>query len=1045
MSGPFTDRQRRELAGRARTFHERRDGPANVPETDPPIAPERVVEAWREQFLDEAAFHARLEYEGLTTDDIREATRATHWPPDEPLPDWVSSVEALAEYFETVAPDGDLDVDLPEETPFRPIHEAIAAYARDRLPADDVPVDATSPLLDGLVDRLMVLLSRALYVEFKSFVEYHDEELAHADPEAFDDPPTTYYRSFVDSMFGHGFANLCLEYPVLARQLVLSIAFWTDAVTETCRRIEADRPALGETFGVAGEVTELQPLADDVHGQGRFPVRVSFEGGDVVYKPRPVDAGAAFYAVLDRLEEYLSTPPVRKPRYLSRDGYGWMEPVETDELPDADAAHRYYRRAGVLACLAYVLNFTDCQYENVIATDEQPTIVDGETLFHPYADLDEGQGMHQARTMIHTTPLLTYLLPYDIDHSGELDEETFDPSAISGFGTASGPTELPDTTGPSFTAVNTDLMTVVGEPLTITTDANTPTLDGRDCPPGEHLDAMIDAFEETHETIQSLHDDGEFFASIADPDLVSGVENRFLYRTTRKYDAILRSSRAREPLRDGVRLSAEFEELSARLFGTGSDAERWWPLVPAERASLLRRDVPRLTSYTDERTLYHDGEPLDAAVDSPGIERAREHAERLDAADRSQQASLLAQAFEPLRPPDAAPPAVTATDDRLRRVAVDLFEGVLDATVEPLDTKEWVSPYSTGPIRFVPAATPLNYGKCGIALAAAALYDATGRDRYRRLVDELLGDVADALRADRDDVRLAGVNGVGSVVYTLAVVTDLLDDGTYRRQARAAARRVSPDRFDDSVAVDVMTGLAGELSGLLAYHERYGDREVLDSAVDCGEWLLDARVTHDGYEVWETFDGPATGFAHGQSGIAYSLARLSVATGERRYATAARQAFDFESDRVGTVDRERAHRGGVDKVPAWCRGRAGRALARIETGRLLGDDAMMSTARQSLEAVERADPHPFDNVCCGNLGRADVLVAGARRLDADVAVPAEPASRCLTRLDRDGGLALPGHSGAFPNVSFFDGLSGAAYTLLRQRDPEALPCVLLLE
>lgn len=1043
MSSPFTDRQRRELAGRARTFHERVAGPANVPEGDPPIPPEQVVEAWREQFADESAFQERLEHEGLTTDAIREATRATHWSPDEPLPDWVGRVERLADHFERDPPDGGFDVDLPDETPFRPVFETIAAFARDRLPEDDVPLDAVSPLLDGLVDRLRVLLCRALYVEFKSFVEHHDETLAHADPDEYEDPPTTYYRSFVDSMFGHGFPNLCLEYPVLARQLAVSIALWTDAIAETCRRIEADRPALRERFGVDGEVTALRQLADDVHGRGRFPVRVSFGDDDVVYKPRPVDAGAAFYTILDRLEEHLSTPPVRKPRYLSRDGYGWMEAVETGDIPDADAARRYYQRAGVLACLAYVLDFTDCQYENVIATDEQPTLVDGETLFHPYADLDEGQGMYQARTMIQTTPLLTYLLPYDVDHSGELDEDTFDPSAISGFGTDSGPTELPDTTAPSFTAVNTDVMTVVGEPLTIDTDPNTPTLDGEDCPPGEHVDAMVDAFEETHDAVRSLHADGEFFSSIADPDLVSGLENRFLYRTTRKYDSILRSSRAREPLRDGVRLSAEFEELSARLFGGGSDADRWWPLVPAERTSLLRRDVPRLTSYSDERTVYHDGEPLDAAVDTAGVERARELVDRLDATARSRHASLVAQAFEPMRPPVPAPPAATATDDRLRRAAVDLFEGVLEAAIEPLDGREWVSPYSTGPMRFVPAAAPLNYGKSGIALAAAALYDATGRDRYRRLVAELLEDVVEALRADGEAVRLAGVDGVGSVVYTLAVAGDLLDDGTYRRRAREAARRVTADRFDDTVAVDVMTGLAGELLGLLAYHERYGEADVLDRAVDCGEWLLDARSTHDGYDVWETFDGPATGFAHGQSGVAYSLARLAAVTGERRYATAAREAFEFESDR--DVGSERAHRGGVDREPAWCRGRAGRAVARVGAGDLLGDDAMLSAARQSLEAVERSDPHPFDNVCCGNLGRAEVLLAGARRLEVDVAVPTEPMSRCLTRLDQDGALALPGHSEAFPNVSFFDGLSGATYTLLRHRDPDALPCVLLLE
>src|SRR3712207_8377597 len=45
-------------------------------------------------------------------------------------------------------------------------------------------------------------------------------------------------------------------------------------------------------------------------------------------------------------------------------------------------ALRYYERAGMLLCLFYVLEGTDCHYENIIASGEYPVLIDTETLMH---------------------------------------------------------------------------------------------------------------------------------------------------------------------------------------------------------------------------------------------------------------------------------------------------------------------------------------------------------------------------------------------------------------------------------------------------------------------------------------------------------------------------------------------------------------------------------------------------------------------------------------------------------------------------------------
>lgn len=1042
MPDSFTEQQRRELAGRARTLHERLDGPSNVQVGDAPVAPERIVDEWRELFPDGEAFRERLALEGLSPETVREAASATHWPPDVPLPDWIETAEALVHHVETASPGDGVDLDAGDEIPFRDVLSVVAAFAREQLPRHGVLEHATPPV-EWLVERLSDLCVRPLYVEFKAFVKAHDEDLAYADPDEFDDPPREHYESFVEAMLDGGFRELCLEYPVLARQLARCLEFWVDAVAETARRVENDRSILRDEFGVRGAVTSLTPLADDVHARGRFPVRVSFETGDVVYKPRSVEAGRSFYAVLDRLDDHLSTPRIRKPGFVSRDGYGWMEPVPYEDLSDADAARRYYLRAGAVLCLAYVLGVTDCQADNVIARGEHPTLVDGETLLHPRVDLRDGATADASRELVRRTPLLTHLLPFTVGYRGEA--ESFGVSAVAGFGEASERRKLSDVTVPSIDVVNSDVMAVSDRHPAVDASTNTPSSDARDHPPAAHVDALVEGFEECHETVRSLHDDGAFLDSVAEPELLEGVENRFLLRKTSTYLSVLSSATGRAPLRDGVRLTVEFERLLPPFFDGPYDVERLLPIYAAERRALRRRDVPRLDSRTDGRALFHDGEELDATVDVAGVERCRARLDRLDAADAARQSALVRHTYQSIPGPTDAPPT-PPTDERLLAVARDLFDRTVDAAITTPRCDEWLSPTSTDPMRLIPADASLYYGRCGLALPAAALQEATGEDRYRRWVARLLDPVL-ATVAHGTQTRLGALRGVGSVVYSLSVVATLLDDDTYREAALDAARLVTADRLAADDTYDVMDGTAGALLGLLAYHERYGESSVLDRAIDCGDRLLDARDSVDGYRVWETVDDgrPVVGMAHGQSGVAYALARLGAASGERRFGAAAREAVAFETAQWSVSGAVDDHGPPARTRPNWCRGRPGRAIATLGIAGSLGDDALLADVRHDLELVAGADPHPFDNLCCGTLGRAEVLLAAERRLDERFASRTDLLGGCLARSEADGALRLPGHSPALPNVSFFDGTAGVAYSLLRHRSPDALPCVLLFE
>ncbi|WP_276299925.1 type 2 lanthipeptide synthetase LanM family protein [Halorussus lipolyticus] len=1043
----LTETERRTIAGRARTLHERLEGPANDSGGEPPIDPDRILAEWRDRFPSEDAFRERLDRDGFTEEAVREQLSATEWPAEEPLPAWLGTVEDLLDHVASASPET-VSVDVEsEEIPFSELLAALAEYARGQLPDAVVPVDTVSPMCDWLVTQLKAVCLRPLYVEFKSFVEAHDPELVDADPAEFSDPPTARYEAFLDAMFELGFKNLCLEYPVLARHAAQLIDQWVEAVAELFRRVRSDSETLRERFGVDGEVVAVEPLADDSHASGRVPVRVSFESGAVVYKPRPVDGGVTFYTILGRLDDHLSISPIETPTYVSRDEYGWMEQIDYSDLPDEPTASRYYERAGALLCLAYVLNFPDGQLENLVVDGTDPMLVDCETIFHPHVAHTERPLRTEISALTDRSVLFTSLLPWSQGDPREEDDESFS-AAVAGFGNESERTRIPSLTQPTIEATNTDVMSVRHEPVEVGVHTNTPTVEGSDQPPSEYVDEICRGFDETYETIRKLHAEDRFLSAVVTPEMVAGVENRLVYRSTVWYRSVQQSAVARNPLRDGARLSVEFEDLAVPFFDGRIETDRYWPLYGAERRALRRRDIPRLSSGPDRRTVSHDGTGLGFEADTSGYDRCRRRLDGLSATDKHRQTWLIREIFDASEPRTPAPPADDADDEEFRRAAVELFEETIEAGIETADGTGWVS-VSSGysDVSVVPADSSLYWGRGGIALTAAALHRTTGRERYRRIADEALAPIVADTIADELSVGLGGTKGVGAVVYALSVTGELLDEERYRNAASKAARTVTDDRLSGDDTFDVMEGSAGTLLGLLAHYERDGESSVLDRAVACGERLLEGRVEVDGHRIWNAGDDEVhfTGFAHGTSGIAYSLARLSAATGDSRFADAVRETLDFESS-LYSASRCNWRRSAEEDeyLDRWCHGRSGMALARIGIGECLGDDALRTEGAAALAETATGDAATIDNLCCGNFGRVETLVVGARRADGDRTDAVELARRCLARREQDGALSLPGHARSFTNPTFFDGVSGAAYALLRVDTPE-LPCVLLFE
>ena len=145
---------------------------------------------------------------------------------------------------------------------------------------------------------------------------------------------------------------------------------------------------------------------------------------------------------------------------------------------------------------------------------------------------------------------------------------------------------------------------------------------------------------------------------------------------------------------------------------------------------------------------------------------------------------------------------------------------------------------------------------------------------------------------------IGGATGLGSIVYAFAVIAKNLGDNRLLADAAAAASLFTDELIAADKQLDVMSGSAGGILGLLRLHRDTGSAAVLERAARCGAHLLaQPRLGPQGRRSWPIpgTDGKMlNGMSHGASGFAYALAALAAATGRDDFAEAAAECTAFE-------------------------------------------------------------------------------------------------------------------------------------------------------
>jgi lantibiotic modifying enzyme len=400
----------------------------------------------------------------------------------------------------------------------------------------------------------------------------------------------------------------------------------------------------------------------------------------------------------------------------------------------------------------------------------------------------------------------------------------------------------------------------------------------------------------------------------------------------------------------------------------------------------------------------------------------------------------------------------TGNRERLVEGARTIVRSIRDAARPGGDGAPcWLGPLEEGSPR-APAGPWLYGGTAGIALLLAASHRVAGEPGDRELCLAALaplrrryGDLA-AERPERVAGGIGGLIGISSLIYSFIQVGRLLDEPALIGEAHEISSLLTPEAIAGDRHLDVTQGAAGALLVLLALDRVAPGASSrgfapLELAGLCAFRLLSQRVSYEGRPpAWSSFGRPPlSGFAHGASGIALALLRLHERTGAAELRTAALAGLAYErtlySPEAGNWrDLPLPDRGLIN---AWCYGAPGIALARLRAG-LQAEDPEETAA--ALAATGRRALTPADHLCCGNMGRAEILAYAARRLgDPDLLrLALGLAFGVLQRRQANRSSPAGGETGAL-DPTFFKGEAGVAFALLHLAEPEALPFPLLLE
>lgn len=852
-------------------------------------------------------------------------------------------------------------------------------------------------------------------------------------------------------------------YPVLERRINEIIQNTIDIYKEVIERIDTDANEIMREFNIVESAFIVEHLSTDFsdsHKNGRRVFCVEFVSGEkILYKPRCLQNEIKLQEITNYFYKICNLGSYEY-CILDKGKYGWCEIVTQKDCESTEELSRYYQRIGVILFINYLLEGGDIHFENLIACNEYPVIIDAETFIGNIEGDNGKSATEKVSNLLRKSVLYSGILPfYSWNNAGDAG---INMSAISGEEGQKFPIKIPFIINPK--SVN---MRVVYDYPVSKRNHNLAMLKGKFIQPSEFADKIIQGFKSAY---LGAMEHTETLLKIIQQ--YSELEVRYLIRNTQQYVIVLSSSYHPELLMDGGARNLFFYSLiNGNLQNENSKL-----LIEHEIEDLLSGDIPYFYFRGNKKSIYTwDGREVKNFFSKTALQQIEENIQYLSYKNLEQQIQYIKITFnmenagtrkiknERLKPALSNNIFKTAEElakELLCKIGTNAIYSEDGTDVNWIGVKLFGIKENQWMIQALP--NTLYDGTVGINLVFH-LYERIYQDKkYHEICDVLDNRILRYIDTISDGKKsIAEFNtgvfcGEGSILYALNILYEIYDDSKYKLYFDKWLSCMETIISEDCL-FDLISGNSGIVLVLINMYKKTGTPTYLQKAIQIAEQLIEDMVTDKGKVGWKSEVVPEVlaGFAHGNSGFIEMFSRLYEVYPQAKYLRVLSRLVEYENSLYSEKNNnwtdlrkfpeEDQNR---DQPIAWCHGAAGILLSRLTLYNAIKNSEETALFQQVIKDISLAKNKLIEDglhagfcLCHGNMGNLLILKRYAEIFDDK-----QVRSICDSRFEQI--LEFLNDQNVLPtelyNPGFMTGLSGIAYALLKYTMPE-LPLIIGVE
>lgn len=475
-----------------------------------------------------------------------------------------------------------------------------------------------------VIKRLNELMERTLMTDFQNF---KSSRLISV-PVGNNNP---YFLSYLNRLIKNDFGLLFKQYPVLKRliceeqakikNLLLSIisSYVNDQglLELKLKKCLRNVSIIDIDFGIA-----------DMHNNKCTAIVTLSNDEKTIFKPTSALVSEAYCKLLD----WDNQNSLQSGKYwtLNRGAYHWQEYVEYKECLTYNDIDNYYNKAGAILFVVYLLNGNDYHYENIIASEANPILIDHETIIQPSIK-SKLKPLSLKKMQFDDSVLDSFLLPFEAEFYNY-------PKGICGFGWHK----------------ETFQYGCVKEVINHNTDnwklttrikrndffrKNLPVLNDKRMYLKNYLPSFISGFQNSYKLYLK---NKTFLLSSSSPlSYFSNIPIRFIWRPTNVYAEILTYMKSPKNLKCPKIYERKIREYLSRVFKKRKELEGFEYIQEAEISQMLRGNIPFFEVNTSSRNLYTEHGIIENFFELNCMENLERKLRKLSSKDLEFQKSVI--------------------------------------------------------------------------------------------------------------------------------------------------------------------------------------------------------------------------------------------------------------------------------------------------------------------------------------------------------------------------------------------------------------------